>query len=229
VTLDATIDVSHVQGSIDFAAVAGAGIRLAIVKASEREWTDAACATNLARARAAGLATGAYHFAHAASTTSVARQAETFLRVANPGPGALCVLDLERPPARYGADPMSAADAKAWCEAVERITRAPVLLYGTAGYLDALGAIALRDSTVLGRPRPLWLARYPVVGAAAFGGWRLGAIPKGWAGGEVLLWQYTGWGRVAGIAGDVDRSVGNVDDVLALYPGARAEQGRAVA
>jgi len=69
-TTDATtgflegVDVSHWQNTIDWTKVAAAGKRFAIIKASESTtYVDPLYATNRARAQAAGLWTGAYHFA----------------------------------------------------------------------------------------------------------------------------------------------------------------------
>ncbi len=57
------IDVSHHNGDIDYAKVKAAGHRFVYIKATQDiDFVDSMFATNLARARAAGLAAGAYHF-----------------------------------------------------------------------------------------------------------------------------------------------------------------------
>ncbi|MCM1336219.1 MAG: hypothetical protein NC187_04175 [Candidatus Amulumruptor caecigallinarius] len=57
------IDVSAHNGEIDFTRVAGAGVEFVLIKATEGcDFKDRAFADNLKRARAAGLAAGAYHF-----------------------------------------------------------------------------------------------------------------------------------------------------------------------
>ena len=57
------IDVSHHNGDIDYAKVREAGNRFVFIKATQdNDFTDPMFPTNLARARAAGLAAGAYHF-----------------------------------------------------------------------------------------------------------------------------------------------------------------------
>ena len=57
------IDVSHHNGDIDYAAVKKAGHRFVFIKATQdNAFIDPMFPTNLARARAAGLAAGAYHF-----------------------------------------------------------------------------------------------------------------------------------------------------------------------
>ena len=57
------IDVSHHNGDIDYGAVKEAGHRFVFIKATQdNDFIDPMFPTNLARARAAGLAAGAYHF-----------------------------------------------------------------------------------------------------------------------------------------------------------------------
>ncbi len=57
------IDVSHHNGDIDYAKVWDAGHRFVYIKATQdNDFVDPMFPTNLERARAAGLAAGAYHF-----------------------------------------------------------------------------------------------------------------------------------------------------------------------
>lgn len=57
------IDVSHHNGNIDYAKVRESGNRFVFIKATQdNDFIDPMFPTNLARARAAGLAAGAYHF-----------------------------------------------------------------------------------------------------------------------------------------------------------------------
>src|SRR6266545_4590823 len=93
------IDVSHHQGTIDWAQVAASGQRFVIAKASEGLFSvDPTYATNRAGATAAGLVFGAYHFArpdlHPNGPTG---EADHFVDTAQLGPGNIVpVLDLER-------------------------------------------------------------------------------------------------------------------------------------
>lgn len=218
---DTIIDISHIQSQVDFTKLAGAGIQLVIMKASEVV-ADSKFAPRAPLVRQVGMGLGAYHFSRTTKKLSVDAQVKVFLDTVKPGHGALCVLDFEAPPASYGEDPMTAADGVHWCEAVERVTGVPVLVYSTTAHLNSHGGSILATSTLLGKKRPLWLARYPEKGAQSFKGWPIGKIPTGWTGNDVLLWQYTAWGRVAGVDGDCDRSVGDVASVRAAYPGAWA-------
>jgi lysozyme len=56
------IDVSHYQGTIDWAKVAGSGVKFAYIKATEGVATDPMLKANADGARAAGLPFGLYHF-----------------------------------------------------------------------------------------------------------------------------------------------------------------------
>ncbi len=57
------IDVSHHNGDVDFGRVRDAGYDFVFLKTTQdNDFIDPMFATNLARARAAGLATGGYHF-----------------------------------------------------------------------------------------------------------------------------------------------------------------------
>lgn len=74
------VDVSHHQGQIDWPKVAKSDIAFAILKATEGgDLVDDSFASNLAGARAAGLAVGVYHFF--TFCRSGADQAKNFLAV----------------------------------------------------------------------------------------------------------------------------------------------------
>ena len=92
------IDVSHHQGAIDWAQVAGAGVRFAFAKATEgRNYVDPQYATNKAGAALSGVVFGAYHFAQPDGTANDAvLEADHFVDVAQLEPGDLVpVLDIE--------------------------------------------------------------------------------------------------------------------------------------
>ncbi len=92
------IDVSHWQGTIDWAKVKTAGKRFAYMKASEStDFIDDHYATNRAQAKAQGIKVGAYHFARPSTTSGDAvAEANWFIKNAAPVSGELIpVLDLE--------------------------------------------------------------------------------------------------------------------------------------
>lgn len=82
------IDVSHHQGKIDWQAVSRSGVAFTYIKASEGgDFVDPAFATNWAAARAAGIATGAYHYFTPCRTG--ADQAKNFISTVPRTPGML--------------------------------------------------------------------------------------------------------------------------------------------
>lgn len=180
------IDVSHWQGTIDWAAVKRAGFEFAILKATERDnYVDPTFAANRAKARAAGLVIGFYHFARA---TDPAREADWFCKaVGSLSDGEFVVLDWEVPH----------SDAPGWCKAwLDRVaSRLGVrpLIY--------MNQSAMRGSnwtdTVVRGGYALWLAKYDNSTAAP-------AVTQ-WA--AAAMKQYTDKGAVPGIGGGVDVNV----------------------
>jgi lysozyme len=188
------IDVSRHQGPIDWALVATEDVRFAYLKATEgRDFTDTRFEANWANAKAAGIARGAYHFFTFCSPGGA--QADHFLRVAPPEPGALIpVADVEFVGNCKGYGSLAAVRAQLarFLERVERAWGVPPILYVTpdshrrvlAGQFDRY---SLWIRSVLTQP-PL----------DAFGGW--------------LIWQFSETGSISGVSGSVDLN--------ALRPGA---------
>jgi lysozyme len=89
------IDVARYQGAIDFDAVYRSGIRFVYMKGTEgKDYIDPNFRSNWARAKASGMAYGAYHFMTWCSTA--AEQARWFVKNIPADPSALPpVLDLE--------------------------------------------------------------------------------------------------------------------------------------
>jgi len=182
------IDVSHHQGEIDWARVAGEGVRFAYLKATEgRDLTDRRFAVNWQAAAAHGVRRGAYHFFTLCS--SGAEQAEHFLAVAPPDPDALRpVVDVEFVGncTKWGDLERVRRDLAAFLAPVERAWgRQPILYVTSDSHARVLAgrfaAHAIWIRSVLREPPP-----------EAYGGW--------------LIWQYSDRGRVAGMAGTVDRN-----------------------
>lgn len=204
-TLDATtrlegIDVSHWQGAISWPKVAAAGKKFAIIKATDGLVTDGQMfvddkyAYNHANAKAAGLWTGAYHFARPDATAGDAvREADHFVSVMNLSAGDLIpALDLEQ------AGGLTIPALQAWVKAfldevTKKIGAKPMIYTSPAFWKKYMGdSQALAD---LGY-KTLWVAHWgvssPTVPANNWGG-------KGWT-----FWQYTSSGTVSGISTKVD-------------------------
>jgi len=189
------IDVSHHQGTIDWAQVAASGQRFVIAKATEGLFSvDPTYATNRAGAMAAGLVFGAYHFArpdlHPNDPTG---EADHFVDTAQLGPGNIVpVLDLER------SGDLTQAQLTAWIlawlgEVTARTGVRPMVYTSPNGWANRTGdTTAVADAGY----SLLWIAHWfvaePTVPANDWQG-------NGWA-----FWQYSNCGTVPGISGCVD-------------------------
>jgi GH25 family lysozyme M1 (1,4-beta-N-acetylmuramidase) len=189
------IDVSHWQGAIDWAKVAGAGKRFAIIKATDSDdFVDDRYAFNHANAKANGLWTGAYHFARPDSSAGDAvGEADWFASHIGLSAGDLIpALDLEQ------SGGLSVSALQAWVKtfldrATSRTGVRPMIYTSPNFWKNSMGdSRALADAGY----KILWIAHWgvsaPTVPAQNWGG-------NGWT-----FWQYTSDGSVAGISGRVD-------------------------
>jgi GH25 family lysozyme M1 (1,4-beta-N-acetylmuramidase) len=189
------IDVSHWQNTIDWTKVAAAGKKFAIIKATEStDYVDPMYATNHAAAKAAGLWTGAYHFARPNATVGDAiAEADHFVSVINLGAGDLIpALDLE------DNGGMSIAALQTWVtrwldEVTAKVGVRPMIYTSPSFWKNKMGDTRkLADAGYT----TLWIAHWgvsaPTVPAENWGG-------HGWT-----FWQYTSDGSVSGITGRVD-------------------------
>ncbi|GMV30950.1 MAG: hypothetical protein AMXMBFR59_30750 [Rhodanobacteraceae bacterium] len=193
--INAVVDLSHHNASVDFAALAAAGIAGVIHKATQGAgYVDPTYAARQAQARTAGLRWGAYHFGDGSDPQT---QADHFLATANPAAGDLLVLDVEQD--TQGTS-MTLAQAEAFVQAVfQRAGRWPGV-YGGSYLRQLLGS---STTSVLGKCW-LWVSEYasqPVI-APLWPQW--------------TLWQYTDGSAgpnphsVAGV-GNCDRDMYNGD------------------
>jgi len=210
IVCDGVVDVSHHNGAIDWPAVAGAGIALAFIKATQGVgFVDPTFERNRNAAVAAGILAVPYHFL---DTSDPDQQAGHFLDVTNIDSAQPAMLDWET------AATLSAVVAIGRAVA-DRSGRDPVLYYGFAQLREA--------SPDLSR-WPLMLPEYP---RGTTPGHYLSLVqrpprlppgrPSAWSGGArpYDFHQYTPAGRVAGLATPVDRSVwvGTLADLKAWY------------
>jgi lysozyme len=168
--LNAVIDLSHHNGTVDFGALPQAEILGVIHKATEGvSFVDPLYATNRAAATASGFWWGAYHFGTGGDGVA---QAEFFLNAVQPGQNHVLVLDFE---ANGQRSSMSLAEAAAFVTHIQKTTGRWPGLYG-GHYLK--GLLGNRRDPVLANCW-LWLSQYgptPVV-------------PSNWE--TWTLWQYT--------------------------------------
>jgi GH25 family lysozyme M1 (1,4-beta-N-acetylmuramidase) len=207
------VDVSRLEGRIDWRRAADSGIDFAIVEASRGSGNDCTVrpkrcggdpfyAANYARARAAGIRVGAYHraFVNGATRRQVVADAEAeadlfAARVGQLNRGDLLPsLDVEPP-----YDGVSASGLRLWVQTWldqvgGRLGVKPMI------YTSASGWQGTGDTNRFARAgHPLWVAHWgvhsPSLPAGDWGG-------RGWA-----VWQFTNDRRVPGIKGlpDADR------------------------
>ena len=120
--LDVVIDVSHGQGDIDWRSVAEAGIKVAMVKATEgHTFTDSAWHANLRGATQAGIKVIPYHFLRAGAAED---QAAHFRDVVGLKHGMAYALDWE------GTRTAAAADVEQMGRILAEITRRNPVVIG---------------------------------------------------------------------------------------------------
>jgi len=170
VSANVIIDLSHHNGSVDLRAAKDAGIIGVIHKATQGwKYLDPAYQANRAKARAAGLLWGAYHFGVGADGVE---QADFFLSTVQPDLNTLLVLDFEANPADSSMDLI---EARAFVTHVQQETGRWPGLYAGQYLKELLGS---SPDPVLSNCW-LWLAQYG----------RTPVLPVGWQ--AWTLWQYT--------------------------------------
>ena len=180
------LDRANVNGPTDWQAVKAdkRGFRFCFYKASQgAHFVDPLYLSERRKARAAGLAVGAYHWGE--PDGNPVAQARHFLRCAAIRPGDLApALDLER---EHGAGSATIrAFAIFWLQAVYSEL-------GVRPFLYTMPAFALRHhfglAPTLAR-YPLWLAHWGVTRPD---------VPAPWK--QATVWQYTSSGRIPGVPG----------------------------
>jgi len=205
------IDVSHWQGTINWAGVAAAGKKFAIMKATESTtYADDTYAANHSNARANGIRAGAYHFAQPSTTAGNAvAQADWFVSHANLQAGDLNpALDLE---VSNGLSTTNLqAWVKAWLDRVYADTGIRPMIYTSPSfwstYMGGTSAFATAGYTVL------WVAHWFVTSPSVPG--------SNWGGHGWTFWQYSDCGTVTGIGGCVDLDRYNGTDFTKVTYGA---------
>jgi lysozyme len=182
-TCDVTIDVSHHQGNIDWAAVKETGIQCVMIKATQGVTKDSRWEINRDGARRQGLLVIPYTFLTTA--VSPTEQADFFIQTAGLGAGLPAALDWE-------------GDNAPGAGFVERIGLAVVEIIKR----DPLGYWGIQPPdtpTAVMKRWPPWIPRYGVND----GNPDMNHQPTGpW-----LFWQYTSNLEIDGIDTPVDASL----------------------
>jgi GH25 family lysozyme M1 (1,4-beta-N-acetylmuramidase) len=205
------LDVSHWQGTINWATVKSQGAKFAYIKATEgTTYQDPNFSANYLHAYQQGIVRGAYHYARPDGAGGAA-QADYFAShggawsadgLTLPG-----TLDIEWGTASQGGDcyGLSQSAMVSWILAFSneyhaRTTRWPVIYTSTSWWTECTGNRGDFSST-----NPLWVARYSS---------SVGALPYNW--GVHTIWQYADSGT---FPGDQDWFNGDYAQVQALALG----------
>ena len=182
-TCDVTIDVSHHQGNIDWAAVEQTGIQCVMIKATQGLTKDSLWEVNRDGAKAQGLLVIPYAFLTKAA--GAVEQAQFFIETAGLTTGMPAALDWEGDNA-----PGAAFVEQVGLAVVEVIRRDPLGYWG--------GSPPAPPTTVM-KGWPRWIPRY----GANDGNPDMNHRPtEPW-----LFWQYTSNQEMDGITGTVDASL----------------------
>jgi GH25 family lysozyme M1 (1,4-beta-N-acetylmuramidase) len=190
------IDVSHWQGTIDWAKVRAAGKRFVFIKSSEDDdFVDSKYASNRAGAKAAGLLVGAYHFAQPGSGSGDAvAEADHFVATAKAVKGELLpVLDLE---VTNGLGPTALQSwTRTFLTRVYERTGVRAVIYVSPAFWR--NSMADTSWFAANGYKVLWTAHWTTASSPS--------SPAGnWGGHGWTFWQYSSTGTVAGISGRVD-------------------------
>lgn len=190
------IDVSKWNGTIDWNAVANAGIDFAIIRVGYRGYTagtlveDPYFKQNIEGATRAGIQVGLYFFTQAITEAEAVEEASMAISLVSGYQLQLPIyFDTEDVEGNGRADKMSVAArtaiTKAFCETVRNAGYLPGVYASTSWYNNQLNAPELADYDI-------WVAHYANV--CGFKG-------------RYQMWQYTSSGSVPGINGRVDLNI----------------------
>lgn len=193
------MDVARYQGAIDYRKVYASGVHFVYMKATEgKDYLDPNFRTNWAKAKASGMAHGAYHFMTWCSTA--AEQAKWFIKNVPAEESALPpVLDLEWNHDSSCKNKFSRADVlekiRVMLAAMEKHTgKLPIIYTDMTFHRDILEGEHFDNA--------FWLRSTAAEPAERYRG-------RQW-----MMWQWTQTGVLNGVVGEVDRNVfyGDEDD-----------------
>lgn len=211
-TVTPGVDVSHYDGTIDWAKAKAGGIAFAFMKATESTgFVDPMFAANWQGAGAQGIIRGPYHFFRA--NVDGVQQADFFLQTAgSPAAGDFpLALDLETTDSQPAAT--VAQRALDFLKRIEDKTGRTPVVYTSASFLSSIGSPAGFQ------PYTLWVANWqvscPKVPSPPWNDW--------------VIWQHSSTGTVPGIGGmvDLDEFNGTPDGLKMLVgePAANPDAG----
>ena len=205
------IDVSSFQGSsVNWTSVKAAGITFAWAKATEGTTvTDSTFSGNMSRGKAAGVAMGAYDFAHPESNTPAAESGHFWgvagSQITADGKSFTPMLDFEVFSGHVGAS--SLADwANQWCFDIQNDASLTGVAVKPIIYTSACSACNFNTSVAQ------WfsdVADYNGQSSQTSTPWTTCTGCEVWGAGVWNVWQYTDCASVSGVSGCVDGDVIN--------------------
>ncbi len=185
------IDVSKWQESIDFGKVKNDGIQFVIIRAGYGNGNKDGCfEQNYARAKAAGLAVGAYWYSYATSAAAAKQEAQKCAAILKGKQFEYPVyFDLEEKSQLDKGKDFCSALITAFCDEMEA--------QGFfAGFYMSLSAVNTYVTDAVKKRYAFWVAQWNSTCSYT---------------GSFGLWQYSSKGSVSGISGNVDLDYGYVD------------------
>lgn len=188
------IDVSHHQGRIDWAKAAADGVCFAIIRAGLGRYArqqDTCFVSNMKGAKAAGLPLGIYWYSYAVSAAEAEQEAAACLQVIAPYRDSITLpvfFDQEYEPGILALDNRRRTDiCLAFMKKIEESGYRAGLYCSLDWWQSRLEAGRMKEY-------PLWIAQYAKACSCRAE--------------NLILWQYSGTGSVAGISGKVDLDEG---------------------
>lgn len=194
------IDVSKWQGTIDWRAVAGDGVKFAMIRAaygstSGRITIDPRFAENVRGAIAAGIHVGVYLYSYAKTVEAARLEAQNLVAALSTSREQITypvAYDLEDESQRNLGRVRNGEMVRAFCDVVRSAGFRP-MLYASKSWLDSY--IDVPEDV------PVWAARWGVSAPGV----------------ACEMWQYSDSGRVAGITGNVDLNISYKDYAAPAY------------
>ncbi len=192
------IDISHWQGTVNFAKVKASGVGFVIAKCSQMVAKDKAFETYYADATKNGIPFGAYIYNKAINVGEAKKEAEFCVNLLS-GKTLECGvwLDMEDASLKGLGKDMLTKIIEAEAEIITKHG------YKVGIYCNKSWYKSVLDSKELEKKYPFWIAGYPSVDN--------GSVKESLRPDYGIMWQYSSKGKVNGISGNVDMDEAKVD------------------
>lgn len=217
------IDVSYAQGTINWSAVHGAGVRFAMIKATQGRavssdsylFTDRLFAANVTGASDVGLNVGVYHYLTAKTVKEAQREAEHFVRAIEPYKARIdlwAAVDVEEKKYLPKNKTLLTEIVNAFTAYVAAEGYKPMIYTNRDFLTNYLNYNSLSCHRI-------WRAHWKSSGYLTYGSVDPGAAPTDYAD-DMPIWQF-GLGKsgtVSGIRAAIDLNYGYFDEAASKAP-----------